>query len=103
MYRLGLMVCLALAACGGAEQRQPEATPAQKLQLGVVSIDARIGSDSVRSSGIVINGEGGLVLTTAHTVWGARSLKLSTQLGVLHGRIVARAPCDGLALIETYP
>src|SRR4051812_907087 len=105
MYRLYAMVILsaAVVACGGGEQRQPAATPAERLELGVVAIGARIGDDAVRSSGIVIDGAAGLVITTAHSVWGARSLKLATQLGVLHGRIVARAPCDDLAVIETYP
>jgi S1-C subfamily serine protease len=105
MYRLGTMVILstAVVACGGGKQMQQAATPAQRLDLGVVAIGARIGDDSVRSSGIVVDGNAGLVVTTAHTVWGARSLKLATQLGVLHGRIVARAPCDDLALIEAYP
>jgi S1-C subfamily serine protease len=97
----------ALAACGGGggSDRPPAAasSPVQRLQLGVVAIGARIGSGWVRSSGIVIDGNAGLVVTTAHTVWGARSLKLATQLGILHGRIVARAPCDDLALVETYP
>jgi S1-C subfamily serine protease len=96
----------ALAACGGGgHDRPPPAafTPAQMLQLGVVAIGAQIGTDSVRSSGIVIDGDTGLVVTTAHTVWGARSLKLATQLGILHGRIVARAPCDDLAIVEAYP
>ena len=54
-------------------------------------------------SGFVIDGERGLVLTAAHAVWGARSLKLATGLGVLHGRIIARAPCDDLALLEIHP
>ena len=54
-------------------------------------------------SGFVIDGDRGLVLTAAHSVWGARSLKLATGLGVLHGRIVARAPCDDLALLELHP
>jgi S1-C subfamily serine protease len=105
MYRLSTMVMLsaAVVACGGGEQRQPAATPAQRLELGVVAIGARIGDDAVRSSGIVIDGNAGLVVTTAHSVWGARSLKLATQLGVLHGRIVARAPCDDVAVIEAYP
>ena len=43
------------------------------------------------------------MLTSARAVWGATSLKLATGLGILHGRIVARAPCDGLALVETQP
>ncbi len=105
MYRLYAMLILSagVVTCGGGEQRQPAATPAQRLELGVVAIGARIGDDAVRSSGIVIDGGAGLVVTTAHSVWGARSLKLATQLGILHGRIVARAPCDDLAVIETYP
>jgi S1-C subfamily serine protease len=107
MHRLGTMVILSavIVACGGDRNNQTAATttPAQRLELGIVAIGARIGDDSVRSSGIVINADAGLVLTTAHTVWGARSLKLATQLGLLHGRIVARAPCDDLALVEAYP
>jgi S1-C subfamily serine protease len=112
MPRLALMgscaAALAIAACGGGDKRPApgpavSATPAQKLDLGVVAVDARIGDDSVRSSGIVVDGGAGLIVTTAHTVWGATSLRLTTQLGILHGRIVARAPCDDLALIEVYP
>jgi len=105
MYRLCLMVTLgaAVAACGAGEQREPAATPPQRIELGLVGIGARIGNDAVRSSGIVVDAQAGLVVTTAHTVWGARSLKLDTPVGLLHGRIVARAPCDDLALLETYP
>jgi S1-C subfamily serine protease len=97
---------LALASCGGGKKDRPEAPPptaAQKLALGVVAISARIGDDTVRSSGVVTDANAGLIVTTAHTVWGAHSLKLATPVGVLHGRIVARAPCDDLALVEAYP
>jgi S1-C subfamily serine protease len=87
---------------GGAAVTAPD-TLQETLNLGVVAIDARIGGDRVRSSGAVINADDGLVITSAHTVWGATSLKVSTGLGVLHGRIVARAPCDDLALVETQP
>jgi S1-C subfamily serine protease len=105
MYRLCAMVTLgaAVAACGAGEQHKSAAAPTQRIELGLVAIGARIGDDSVRSSGIVVDGQAGLVVTTAHTVWGARSLKLDTPVGILHGRIVARAPCDDLALLETYP
>jgi S1-C subfamily serine protease len=107
-WHLIAMLCgvvLAAGGCGGGVRpaRSAAVTPGQRLQLGIVAIGARIGNASVRSSGIVIDPGAGLVLTTAHTVWGATSLKLATQLGVLHGRIVARAPCDDLALVETYP
>jgi S1-C subfamily serine protease len=57
----------------------------------------------VHSSGVVVDAGAGLILTTAHTLWGARSLKLSTNVGVLHGRLVARDPCDDLAIVQTQP
>lgn len=111
MLRLGVIVgcgvatCLGLVACGGAAHRRPAAAPApgRALELAVVGLDGRIGRAAVHGSGVVIDARRGLVLTSAHNVWGARTLKLATALGVLHGRIVARAPCDDLALVETYP
>jgi S1-C subfamily serine protease len=114
MDRLVTMVCTTAAVgccatfvtgCGDSE-KPPAAPPAgsqQRLDLGVVGIDAQIGDQHVLGSGFVIDGDRGLVLTAAHSVWGARSLKLTTGLGVLHGRIVARAPCDDLALLELHP
>lgn len=82
----------------GAAEPAPD-----RLSLGVVAIDARIGKERVRSSGTVVDARAGLVVTTAHTVWGATSLRLTTGLGILHGRLVARAPCAGLAVIEIQP
>jgi S1-C subfamily serine protease len=107
MVRVSLALCctaVALNGCGGV--KRPAASPptaAQRLDLGVVGIDARIGDRDTLGSGFVIDGARGLVLAAAHSVWGARSLKLSTGLGVLHGRIVARAPCNDLAVLELYP
>ncbi|HET6547035.1 MAG TPA: trypsin-like peptidase domain-containing protein [Solirubrobacter sp.] len=91
---------LALAPRAGAPvgPRTPD-----RVNLGVVAIEARVGGDPVHSSGTVIDAERGLVLTSARAVWGAKSLKVDTGLGLLYGRIVARAPCDGLALVETQP
>lgn len=108
MDRLGVILCTGaavavVAGCGVEEERRAAASTEQRLELGVVGVNARIGNHDVRSSGFVIDGDRGLVLTTAHGVWGARSLKLATALGVLHGRIVARAPCDDLAVLELHP
>jgi len=113
MDRTGTRVWTAATLCGAAvvisgcgHNSAPAAAPsanAQRMDYAVVGVDARIGGDDVRGSGFVIDGRRGLVLTAAHAVWGARSLKLSTGLGVLHGRIVARAPCDDLAVLELYP
>jgi S1-C subfamily serine protease len=95
---------LLVSGCGGNESPEPAPLSAeQRLNLGVVAIDAKIGRDRVRSSGAVIDPELGLVVTSAHSVWGAKSLRVTTGLGVLHGRIVARAACTGVALVEVEP
>ena len=93
---------VAVSGCGNvAESAAPSAST--RLDLGVVGVSARVGDDDVLGSGFVIDGDRGLIMTSAHGVWGARSLRLSTGLGVLLGRIVARAPCDDLALVEVHP
>jgi S1-C subfamily serine protease len=109
-----LAVAIAGAGCGhkspaskdaGGTPRAPALprSEADRLNLAMVGLSARIGNREVRSSGTVIDGDRGLVLTSAHSVWGASSLKLSTGVAVLHGRIVARSPCDDIALVETQP
>jgi S1-C subfamily serine protease len=109
------MLAAAVAGCGDdeptAREQRPTAagrqSPAEAMRNRVsrstVAITAQVGEDVVTSSGVVLDAERGLVLTSAHTVWGARSLKVTTDLGTLHGRLVARAACDGLALVETHP
>ena len=99
MRRLGVIVCI----CGVFAALAPASLSDDRLAFALVGIDARIGNDQVRSAGAVIDADSGLILTSAHTVWGATSLRLSTGVGVLHGRIVARAPCADLALLETQP
>jgi S1-C subfamily serine protease len=109
---LPLLAAGALGACGEDEPTPREAPQAggraaggveERVARSTVALTAQIGQDVVTSSGVVLDAERGLVLTTAHTVWGARSLKIGTELGTLHGRLVARAACDGLALVETHP
>ena len=104
---IALAMVLAVAALlSGTDGTSGSAAPEssrQNLDLGVVAIDARIGDRRVRSSGTVVDARAGLVATSAHTVWGATSLRLTTGLGIMHGRLVARAPCAGLALIEIQP
>jgi hypothetical protein len=97
--RLGVIVLTCIAFAGLA----PASLSDDRLTFALVGIEARIGGDPVRSAGVVIDADDGLVLTTAHSLWGATTLRLSTGVGVLHGRIVARAPCADLALVETEP
>jgi hypothetical protein len=105
----GLALTLAVGGCGASvpaeRQQTPRAVqaPGQRLDLGVARIDARIGGDRVASAGIVLDADRGLVLASAHPLWGATSLKVTTGLAVLHGRIVARDACDDLALVEVQP
>lgn len=100
-----LCVLAGAAGCGGDSKPKQPATLSKDrlLSLSVVAVEARIGGDEVRSSGTVIDGARGLVLTSAHSVWGATDLRVTTGIGVLHGRVLARAPCDDLALLETQP
>jgi S1-C subfamily serine protease len=120
----GLVLCVAFAVgCGGDGSSSPtagsssddakagtgaagtnrEAGVTRTADLAAVAIAADIGGDEIHSSGVVIDADAGLVLTSAHTTWGARSLKLGTNVGVLHGRIVARDPCGDLAIVQTQP
>ena len=94
-----------VAGCGGDEPpaRPQPLSAEQRLNLGVVAIDAEIGGDRVRSSGTVVDAEDGTVVTSAHNVWGATSVRITSGLGVTHGRIVARAACDDLAVVEIEP
>jgi S1-C subfamily serine protease len=94
-----------VAGCGGDDSPSapPPLTAEQRLNLGVVAIDATIGGDRVRSSGTVIDADAGTVVTSAHSVWGATSVRVTSGLGVSHGRILARAPCDDLAVVEVEP
>src|SRR3954454_17927532 len=105
MVAFGLVVLvLGLVARGdlSAGASAPLA-PQQQVDLAVVAIDARIGDDVVHSSGTVIDADRGLVLTSNRGVWGATSLRIGTALGLVYGRVVARAPCDDLALVEMFP
>ena len=98
-----VMTAVGILVASGDGSDAASAPTRPPLELGVVAIDARIGDQRVRSSGAVVDARAGLVVTSAHTVWGATSLRLTTGLGVLHGRLVARAPCAGLAVIEIQP
>jgi S1-C subfamily serine protease len=94
-----------LTGCGASDPAHQRRTvaPTERLDLSVVAVTARIGGDLEQSSGVVFDTERGLILTTAHGIWGARSLKVSSGIAVLHGRIVARDACDDLAVLETQP
>jgi S1-C subfamily serine protease len=101
------VAAVALASCGGGgakHRRAPAARPAKDaVNPAVVAVDARIGRVRVHASGFVIDSNSGLVLTSAHDVWGATSLRLTTALGILHGRVVARAPCEDIAVVKAEP
>jgi trypsin-like peptidase len=68
-----------------------------------VALLAQIGDDGVASNGVVIDARGGLVLTAARSVWGARSVKVQTGIATVFGRVVARDPCDDFAVVRIAP
>jgi S1-C subfamily serine protease len=106
MRRIGVLISGTVAGLLGLlllTTSGQTAAPSQRLNLAVVAIDATIGGDRVRASGTVVDADDGLVLTPAHAIWGATSVKVATGLGIFHGRIVARAACADLALVETQP
>jgi S1-C subfamily serine protease len=105
MIAFGLVVfALGLVARGGQPAGASAALASQQqVNLAVVAIDARIGGDVVHSSGTVIDADRGLLLTSNRAIWGATSLRIGTALGLVYGRVVARAPCDDLAILETLP
>jgi S1-C subfamily serine protease len=101
---LGLiLLALGLVAYGHRSAGASAVAPQQQIDLAVVAIDARIGDDVVHSSGTVIDANRGLVLTSNRGIWGATSLRIGTALGLVYGRVLARAPCDDLAVVEMLP
>jgi S1-C subfamily serine protease len=98
-------IAVGVASCGTSAPSENSAARAgtHRVNPSVVAVDARIGREAVHASGVIIDGDNGLVLTSAHDVWGANSLRVTTALGILHGRIVARAPCEDIAVLQTEP
>jgi S1-C subfamily serine protease len=92
-----------VSGCGGPSSDRTATAAAQRLDLSVVAVTARIGGDREHSAGVMVDVDRGLIVTTAHSVWGARSLKIATGIAVLHGRVIARDACDDLAVLETQP
>lgn len=98
-----LAVAAALIAVVGPATTGRGDTVVRRPELSVVGIIARIGDDEVRSAGVVVDGPQTRVLTTAHSLWGATSIKVATGIAVVFGRIMARDPCDDLAVVEMQP
>jgi S1-C subfamily serine protease len=98
-----VVLTLGLVARGDQPAGGSTLAPQQRIDLAVVAIDARIGGDVVHSSGTVMDADRGLVLTSNRGVWGATSLRIGTALGLVYGRVLARAPCDDLAIVEMLP
>ena len=109
MSRPGALALVIATAVLATLAHAGEAAAPERLRAGQAARARRRRGRGARrrrsgaGSGTVVDAERGLILTSARSVWGATSLKLATGLGILHGRIIARAPCDELALVETQP
>lgn len=106
----GLAAAFAVIGCGGGEEKptkpaDPRAlSPEQLVQQAGPSVVKLFGEqfDGISSSsGVVIDAERKLVLTSAHVVQGLTALKAVTQDGgETPARVLGAAPCEDLAVVE---
>jgi serine protease Do len=107
----GIVAAVVLAGCGGTPTPPPtggdsapgfksEADLVARIQQSAVKITVTVGKDTQWGSGVIIDAAKGFVLTNAHVVEGASSLKIRLNDGSeVPGRLVASAPCDDLAVL----
>ncbi len=91
------------ASGGGATQAATMTQPERvaKVEKSTVQILGKEGDNTVGGTGEVVDASKGLVLTNAHVVTGLSSLKVRFNDGTSSpARIVAKAPCDDLAVVE---
>ncbi len=93
---------LALAGCGGGSTTLSPQEVIQKASPATVELVGRSGDFTVGGSGIVYDANRGLVLTNAHVIEGVSSLqaKVGDQLPLVPARVVGRAPCNDVAVVE---
>ncbi len=90
-----------LSACGGGQEALDPQEITEQSESSVVHLQGKQGGGEVIGTGVVFDAEEGLVLTNAHLVTGASSLKARVYGGTeVPARVIATAPCDDLAVVE---
>lgn len=93
---------LAGAACGGSDSPSQEDVIA-KVTPSTVVLTGRVGDGTSGGTGVVIDAERGLVLTNSHVVVGLSALRARVgddEATEGPARVVAKAPCEDLAVVE---
>lgn len=111
MALTGLAIAVSMSACGDAEKETPAPGPEPKLSraeliervrpaIAKVFVETPFGEGS--GSGVTIDAEKGLVLTSAHVVEGASTIELrfNGRRERISARVVGRSLCPDLALLE---
>lgn len=101
------------AGCGDDSGKQVEAKSAQqtdgrtvvsKVGPSTVAVKANDGDFHSHGSGVIIDADRGLVLTSNHLVEDAESLTVTIgEKRTVKARAVARAQCEDLALLGIFP
>jgi S1-C subfamily serine protease len=111
MFAVGAIAGLLLVAgCGGDDDSGEETTEAKDAQTiisestpGVVEIVGKFGDQRFGGSGFVYDaGPPVRILTADHVISGLSSIevKVGDQLPTVPAQVVARAPCDDVAVLE---
>jgi serine protease Do len=112
-------ILVVATACGGGKTT-PEKSPAslapstptkltdqQIAELGsksTVLIQGKLFDQQVGGTGIIIDGQNGMILTNEHVIAGVSAITVTLPDGSSqHARIRAQAPCDDVALIQLNP
>jgi S1-C subfamily serine protease len=101
---VGCIAALALVGCGGGGGEEPLSPQEviEKASPATVELVGKSGDYTVGGSGIVYDSDRGLVLTNAHVTEGVSSLqaKIGDTVPLVSARVVGRAPCDDVAVVE---
>ena len=109
MRLVRMAVVTAVAATGAATAGCGLTGPSSQADLvnqtkkGTVRIEGKIGDATVGGTGIVIDAEKGQILTNAHVIAGASSLKANYGSKKVSLRVDGQSPCDDLAVATMRP
>jgi S1-C subfamily serine protease len=108
-HRLGALVLVpavlvGLGGCGSSKSSPSETELIAKAKPSVYNVLDKIGDHEVGGTAFVINAAKGLLLTNAHVVSEASSVRvLSSTHSETPVKVIATAPCDDLAVLQLEP
>lgn len=113
---LGVGLLLAVGGCGSEATEEPreqagggtdaprERDIVERVKASTVAVFGDNAGFHSHGTGVIINADRNLVLTSGHAVDNARALTVTIdEKTTVKGRVVARAQCENLALIALFP